>query len=98
MVREKSPAIPPYLGFCPFLPQQARPCAPRTPGPTFSVTPTFHNHKPRLSLGPRSRTQAPPIFPESDPKCKAKPSSSTHTLPPTLRPPPHTCWLRIFGK
>lgn len=41
--------------------------------PPTSVTPTFHNHKPRLSLRPRPLTQAPPIPPVS-------PEMPGHTL------------------
>lgn len=81
-----SPAIPRILPFPPTAGEALRPPSPRPH--LLCDPPTFHNHKPRLSLGPRSRAQAPPIFPESDPKCKAKPSNSTHTLPPTLRPHP----------
>lgn len=51
----------------PSPPAQARPCTRSTPGPTFSRSLTFHNHKPSLSLGPRPRTQAPPISPEPAP-------------------------------
>lgn len=42
---------------------------PGFPKPPPSLAPTFHNHKPRLSLRPRP--EDPPIFPVSAPKGQA---------------------------
>lgn len=77
------PARARILFFLPTVGQAL--CFPRTPAPTF-VSLTFHNHKSRLSLRPRPRTQAPPTPPsQAATKCQATPVVYPHTC--SSRPP-----------